>query len=80
MKPINKNNTKNTQIKKPKRKEAEKAKTNIIHKDKKADYLNKQNNANKQAVLIKPIEKEKEENKNKININNTNSRYTNRDN
>ena len=80
VKPINKNNTKNTQIKKPIRKEAEKAKTNIYHKDKKNDYLNKQNNANKQAILIKPIEKEKEDNKNKININNTNSRYTNRDN
>ena len=80
VKQINKNNTKNTQIKKPIRKEAEKAKTNIYHKDKKNDYLNKQNNANKQAILIKPIEKEKEDNKNKININNTNSRYTNRDN
>ena len=80
VKPINKNNNKNTQIKKPIRKEAEKAKANIYHKDKKNDYLNKQNNANKQAILIKPIEKEKEDNKNKININNTNSRYTNRDN
>ena len=80
VKPINKNNinTKNIQIKKPVRKETEKAKTNINHRDKKNDYLNKQNNSNKQAILIKPIEKE--DNKNKININNNNSRYTNRDN
>jgi len=78
---ISKNTTKNTQTKKVVRKEAEKAKANVMnHNYKKNDYLNKQNNANKQAILIKPIEKEKEDNKNKININNTNSRYTNRDN
>ena len=83
------NNTKNTktnQIKKPVKKETEKIKTNINHHYKKNDYSNKQNNTNKQAVVIKPKEKEKEDNKIKINVNNNNNsnmnntRYGNRDN
>ena len=81
-KPPSTNISKNAQTKKSVRKEAEKAKTNIMnHNYKKNDYLNKQNNSNKPAVLIKPLEKEKkEDNKNKINNNNTNTRYANRDN
>jgi len=83
-KPPSTNISKNTQTKKAVRKEAEKAKTNILnHNYKKNDYLNKQNNSNKPAVLIKPSEKEKEkkeDNKNKINNNNSNTRYANRDN
>ena len=79
---ISKNTTKNTQTKKVVRKEAEKAKANVMnHNYKKNDYLNKQNNANKQAVLLKPSEKEKKEDyKIKINNNNSNTRYGNRDN
>ena len=71
------NNTKNPQIKKPERKEAEKAKTNIINVPKKTDYFNKQNNYNKQAVMIKPPEKNIKPNN--INYNMNNSRYNNRD-
>ena len=81
----NNDNNKNPQIKKPVRKETEKAKTNIVHKDKdkKYDYLNKQNNSNKPAIIIKPVSKETA---NKINTNNSNnpsmnnSRYNFRDN
>ena len=83
-KPPSTNISKNTQTKKPVRKEAEKAKTNILNYNyKKNDYLYKQNDSNKPAVLIKPSEKEKEkkeDNKNKINNNNSNTRYANRDN
>ena len=71
------NDTKNPQIKKPERKEAEKAKTNIINVPKKTDYFNKQNNYNKQAVMIKPPEKNNKPNN--INYNMNNSRYNNRD-
>jgi hypothetical protein len=78
----NNTNIKNPQIKKPVRKETERAKANIIHKDKdkKNDYLNKQNNSNKPAIVIKPVSKETT---NKINTNNqsmNNSRYNFRDN
>ena len=75
----NNTNIKNPQIKKPVRKETEKAKTNIINKekDKKNDFMNRQNNSNKQAVVIKPTS-------NKINNSNNssmnNSRYNFRDN
>ena len=75
----NNTNIKNPQIKKPIRKETEKAKTNIINKekDKKNDFMNRQNNSNKQAVVIKPTS-------NKINNSNNssmnNSRYNFRDN
>ena len=75
----NNTNIKNPQIKKPVRKETEKAKTNIINKekDKKNDFMNRQNNSNKQAVVIKQTS-------NKINNSNNssmnNSRYNFRDN
>ena len=72
-------NTKNTQIRKPIKKETEKTKNNINYKEKKNDYLNKQNNSNKPAILIKPVSKEEDKNK-KIENKANNTRYTNRDN
>ena len=56
----NNNNIQNPQIKKPVRKEAEKTKTNNFRKDRdrKNDYLNKQNNLNKPAIVIKPAAKD----------------------
>ena len=80
----NNSNIKNPQIKKPVRKETEKTKTNNFRKDKdkdrKNDYLNKQNNLNKPAVVIKPAAKDTTiklnnySNANK-NTNMSNSRY-----
>ena len=72
-------NTKNNQIRKPIKKETEKTKNNINYKEKKNDYLNKQNNSNKPAILIKPVSKEEDKNK-KIENKANNTRYTNRDN
>lgn len=74
------NNTK-TKTKKYIKKETDKNKTKVEHKDKKPDYLNKQTNSNKQAILIKPTRKE-EDKKIKVEANDSmnNSRYNIRDN
>ena len=83
----NKENTnKNPQIKKPVKKEIDKAKAILYNKDKdknkdkekKADYFNKQNYLNKPAVLIKPVTKDNNNKTNNISMNN--SRYNGRDN